>query len=1461
MVVATPVVAAADTGRTVAAYAEAVPGAHVAQGPRERDLSGKDMGGLRAPGSDFRGRNLPHVRLHHAQLHHSKFQKAVLHHGNFDHADLRHAVFHNADLRHATAHHARMNHASLGRSRMNRAVAHLSDLRDVSLRHATAHHVDFQDAQMHRADLRRSGMHHARFTGSTLHKARFDHAIAHHANFVAVRAHGAVFNRATLHRTRFQSADLQGARFRKANLRKADFSSRGSGRSKLAAITPACGSTCSGADLSGADFSGANLSGANFDGADLENAVLRGANLTGASLVGADLRNADLTGATWSGANFTNATTIGTNFGGAQTPSTGASTTATFCTNQHAAATSTTSLGQGLVLVSYTGMSSSGTGTAVVEAPGGVQLDVAFQCTTGSYTRSGSYPNYLYTYPFTLTVTGARGTFTSPVSGLTVDSRAFSGTISRDSLGHMSWAVSSTATYSVHGITATGALSVTSAHNWTMSVSSGSGSLTTPDGTFTLTQFSGSLAHADGQTSGQVLIVASGSHPWISALPVSWNKSMTLTIGIAGQSGSVAVSSTLTIDATSSAGGNVSKITLTGAMPSGDWATQGIKMRGIGQVYLKQQPVSISGWYQGQGYQGQTAAIWQVWGTFTGNVSLGNDASLVAGSLDINSKTNGFTGWAQVALSKGSAAAFTAGLSYQNAQEWTLTANGGATNGWSPISGLSIPGEAFTGTVAVTGSTTTWNVSVGSAASPLTWTAANGISLSAWYSLGNTCPVSDCGSASGIFLSSHDGYLTGVSPSFSAATSGALLADGSWATFTATGLGTTSFTGPNGGSVTLGSPSVTLWQGSASRDAVTGLTMPDVNTSGSGVGVVFCGSFAATQVPYVGSTQPAQGCVSWSPSGIVLGVTNLGATMPGGTATASGSGDSVSGVNVSGGSIDGLAWTNLAAKPIVKIQDTALTLTAQTTSLSGTITLPGVVMQALGKPMEPTAIPATATFSDPSWTAEDASFSLRATVPLQYTSNGFSLQDFFITASESGKAFSFAVGVDATYSINGTKAPVTMSLAYAKSALRLQLTATGTQGGADPDPCNCDGVNGAFQSPQNYSYLSNAFMGVPGMHLWSITGQLVVAAGEPGFGIGATVYQDPSEMASIMQGSTWLQGKFYVNLDLLEPCLDFGFTSPDPNTYLQIEGGVLEAESFHISVAPAAGCLVGNDSIPGGIAVSFSSSFGGNGNFDFDLAVDPAAGTYYESVSISDITMGGITFEDGTIVISAGPGDVSVNFDTDFTLPPSGDFTTTFAASMSGSDMMLDGLVSLTDWDMAGGTFDVQNMTFQMDFNTGQGTFSSSASGLMSFSAKNKIAFTADVSYGNNELQNFDFDFDYTHGGSSFDYKLDYSSANHTLSGGIDLKYTKETSHRFTSGGHRYVRHAYMTISLDYSMNTNNPSQASLTIAFSGSSSDGDLQVSGGATLSTMPGTDDSAWASLHVHISHMGSWNDSWTW
>lgn len=1435
------------------------------------DLHGQRLPRMKARNADLRGAKLHRANLHHAnfrgaKLHHAVMHHAVMHHAdlrqaNLHHADLSNSVLHSADMRRTVLRHADLHHAVLGRSRTEHAIAHHADLRNVSLHHARLHYVNFTGAKLHRSDFTAAAMNRTTFKDAVAHKAQFRGATGRNASFITAKARKAVFVRATLPSAAMNGADLRGSSFRGADLRRADFSAP-TGASLAVAGIPSCGSTCTGAGLASTDFTNANLTSADFAGADLSHAVLRGANLTNANFSGADLSGADFTGASWSGATFRGAVTVGTNWGGASAPTT--SVNVNFCTAGHTAHTADTALGHGLVLASYSAMSSTGSGTAIIDGPNGVQFEAAFQCdlTQSTVTISqGSLPSIVF--PFTLTVTGARGTFTSPLTGLTVDSSSFSGTVIRDKSGKTTWSVHSTMTYTLGSMVMTGSFSAANSREWEVSVHGGTGSLTTSDGTYTADSFTGAIVFTGGALSGEVQLQASGSHAWLSALPASWQKTMTVDVAFSSSGSNTLVSPTVTLMGSKGSGSHVSSITLTASLPPGGpsaWASQGVRFTGSGTVFMRATPVDVSGWYQSTGYQGQSSPRWDIAGRLA-NVPLDGGATIELGSIEMSSGTPGFVGRAEVQPTTSSSFVFDTTLTYENAGNWVLTASGNGSSNWTPVTGLTIPAQAFQGTISAVGGSVAWQLSIGSQSNPVIWGGlAAGMNLRAWYSVGTACPLADCGTTSGLFLASHDGHLTADDPSFTASTSGALLADGTWATFTTSSLAQKTFTGPQGASIALGAPSMTLWKGSAPHSTVAGVTMPDVNNSGAGLGVQFCGAYSASQIPYIGSVSPTNACVSWSPTGIVFAIPGLNGHASGGTATATGSGNNVSGVSVGNSAFNGLGWTNLSSKPRVSFGSAVLTLRPSTATVTGAVTLPGDVMRALGKPEVAYAVPATATFSDPSWTAEDASFALTATLPLNYTSNGFTLDDLTINIAKSGASFSFGIGVDATYAINGTRAPVTMSLGYASGVLALKLTATGT--GSEADGCNCDGVNGVFHTPQDYSYLTDAFMDVPGMHLWSITGQLILAEGEPGFGLGATVYQDPSRMSTIMQGTTWMRGKFYLNVDLLDPCFDFGFTSSDPATYLQVKGGVLRTSTFDISIAPARGCTVGTDVIAGGISVQFNAAFGSAGYFDFALDFDPTAKTFYEKVDVGNVTVGGITFTDGDLIIDLTPSEQDVTFDTNFTLPPSGEFTSDFAVRInSAANMQFDGKVGLSDWDMAGGTFDVQDLSFQMSFDTSVGTFSSNATGHMKFSAKSSIAFTADIEYSNDTLQQFDFDFDYTHGGTGFDYTLDYDANAHSLSGGIDLDYTKGTSHRFCSGCHTYTRHAYMTISLDYYMNTANPSQASLTIAFSGSSSDGDLKVTGSATLSSVPGTDDSASASLHVHIPNLGSWDDSWTW
>lgn len=98
------------------------------------------------------------------------------------------------------------------------------------------------------------------------------------------------------------------------------------------------------------------------------------------------------------------------------------------------------------------------------------------------------------------------------------------------------------------------------------------------------------------------------------------------------------------------------------------------------------------------------------------------------------------------------------------------------------------------------------------------------------------------------------------------------------------------------------------------------------------------------------------------------------------------------------------------------------------------------------------------------------------------------------------------------------------------TSIVLSLSVTGTKTTATSP---ADGITTPLPTPQTgYAYLSDAFMGVPGTHLWAITGQLEVADGKPGFGISATSYYDPSQ-SPLFEGTTWMKGGFTSTLGFI----------------------------------------------------------------------------------------------------------------------------------------------------------------------------------------------------------------------------------------------------------------------------------------------------------------------------------------
>lgn len=452
-----------------------------------------------------------------------------------------------------------------------------------------------------------------------------------------------------------------------------------------------------------------------------------------------------------------------------------------------------------------------------------------------------------------------------------------------------------------------------------------------------------------------------------------------------------------------------------------------------------------------------------------------------------------------------------------------------------------------------------------------------------------------------------------------------------------------------------------------------------------------------------------------------------------------------------------------------------------------------------------------------------------------------------------------------------TAVPVSYTVgSTALSSLRIQATVDGSSVPLDIDSVSIsdgtpppDGITAPLPHPESgWIYLWDNAFDVPGLYLWAISAQVDFVDGDPGLGISATTYQDPTKMPHVMTGTDWMKGDMALNVSETDPCFLFDFESDGGNSGVSLGAGVFTANDFSINFAPR-GCQVGPYTLAKGASLSFDGELG-DGQVSFDIAITEGddGPEFTEDIGITDITIGGFDFKEMDLSIYLTATDDSITFVGDMVLPM-GTFNGSYDLDASEQGLVMDGSVDLTDWDWAGGTFDVEEFDFSMSmtvpFGAGEcGSFSEDASGLMSMAKKTSLSFTGDIAMNCGKLETLEMDYEYHHGSITEVFELDYSASTGILSGEVSFDFDRSTSWKFFF--HRYNRHPKFSITLAYSMDVDKPTTASVTLTGSISVSGGDGSIS--CTLETGSGSD---WAddqcSLHVHISIFGghTYDASW--
>ena len=412
----------------------------------------------------------------------------------------------------------------------------------------------------------------------------------------------------------------------------------------------------------------------------------------------------------------------------------------------------------------------------------------------------------------------------------------------------------------------------------------------------------------------------------------------------------------------------------------------------------------------------------------------------------------------------------------------------------------------------------------------------------------------------------------------------------------------------------------------------------------------------------------------------------------------------------------------------------------------------------------------------------------------------------------------------------------------------------------EPEP---DGVNTPLPHPESgYAYLWDDAFGIPGMHLWDITAQIEAYNVYPyfGLGLGATVYMDPAKMDDVMDGTDWLKGSLAVNISSIDPCFSFGFDGTGTNARIAIKGGVFSTQKFTFGIAPR-GCLIGDYAVPEGVTLGIDTAIGST-DIHLDLLVgkdDAADPTFYANAAVHNAVIAGTTYNTMELIVDINSDTQLISFVGDMTLPM-GPYYADLELSMNGSNLHMEGNVSLTDWELAGGTFDVNAFDFYMvmDVPFGDGAcanLDAGISGDMAMAKKTGLQFTGSLGIVCGRLSTLHMQYNYMHKSSYYIFGLDYDSKRNLLAGGFKVNLERSTSWKFF--GHRYNRHPKIMIAMAFSMDITKP--ASTTDATLG----GTISVSGGSgsLQCTLSSTGDDECSFNFKMGSKYGSYQYSDTW
>lgn len=808
---------------------------------------------------------------------------------------------------------------------------------------------------------------------------------------------------------------------------------------------------------------------------------------------------------------------------------------------------------------------------------------------------------------------------------------------------------------------------------------------------------------------------------------------------------------------------------------------------------------------------------------------------------------------------------------------WTLTASAGSQDIWttSRVPGLAIDPSTFSGTITKSGGVVDFDLQGGTH----TWQVAGGATYVSQLAFSSICPLDAgrCPEGVGAPFVSMNGTLTISSVPNPIAMSGAMSTDGTWARFD--GLaGDLMFAGTG-----ITDSTLTMWRGPRTDSFDPNMVLPSLEALTNGNNLEFCGRMSV-DIPRL-SNMAADGCLRWTPNGVLVGQVGVAATIDGSMPATDADGSA-------NAEVAGVAHTTLSAESLSSLpsHDAVLAgvpvaLQPESMVLAGRASLPGIVTDALGLDLAVERLDV-----DISGTVSPTAVSLTGAIP---TDISIGTEPFLLDVREmaltveasAGEGFSFRVGTtgEATFGYAPSARTLSTSLQIVaatapSTGMVLSVDVRGTPSAAD---AGADGLTVATRltTPSEAQYIWPDQFGIKGLNLWNLTVQVGFVDGSPSLGYTSTSYVDPggAQTRNVIacegtcDESDWLIGTLGFNASYTNPCLAYSIDSASGESGLAIDGGLLMASSFKIGAAPN-GCSIqaGAEQLAlpeGFFGFQFSAEFGDSPRTTVDVATKVSVDGFVFQGEITQLKLAGILYKDLLLDISITETSSELDFAASMTSGMGDmDIRTSFAANASGFRQSID--ASMTNWKWRkSGTVDLKQFTFATSTTIpaqgGCARFSTSARGQLTVGSRDLKLERAAIDLDCNGVKDLYLKVYYTHlvkwngvtakSSLELDYPVQIGLRRY-LTGDVTFSYDRHFSKKYE--GRTFSRDVHVDFEMNLQVDPRSPSQSGFWFvgAFEAD------RVSGAIGCSMDPGgADFTCGGELRLNPSWAGVYHFDW--